>query len=74
MMNYEILANLYATESVPDSWSVVVADVKGSTEAVRMGRYRDVNLAGAACIAAVRNAYSTLCLWWGWSFFFNFTK
>jgi hypothetical protein len=39
----------------PDDWLVVVADIKGSTEAARAGRYKDVNLIGAACITAVLN-------------------
>jgi Protein of unknown function (DUF3095) len=39
----------------PDDWLVVVADIKGSTEAARTGRYKDVNLIGAACITAVLN-------------------
>jgi hypothetical protein len=34
----------------------VVADVRNSTEAARAGRYKDVNLVGAACITAVLNA------------------
>jgi hypothetical protein len=40
----------------PDDWLVVVADIKDSTEAARAGRYKDVNLVGAACITAVLNA------------------
>jgi Protein of unknown function (DUF3095) len=39
----------------PDDWLVVVADIKASTEAARAGRYKDVNLIGAACITAVLN-------------------
>ncbi|MEO0558095.1 MAG: DUF3095 domain-containing protein [Bacteroidota bacterium] len=41
---------------VPPEWTVVITDVKGSTEAVKAGRYRDVNYVGAASIAAVLNA------------------
>ncbi|MEM1116637.1 MAG: DUF3095 domain-containing protein [Bacteroidota bacterium] len=41
---------------VPDDWTVVLTDVRGSTEAVQAGRYRDVNYVGAASIAAVLNA------------------
>jgi len=40
----------------PDDWLVVVADIKDSTEAARAGRYKDVNLIGAACITGVLNA------------------
>lgn len=42
--------------TVPDGHYVVVTDVVGSTEAVRTGRYREVNYVGAASIAAVLNA------------------
>lgn len=41
---------------VPDAWSLGVADVEGSTAAIGEGRYKDVNLAGAAVICAVANA------------------
>ncbi len=41
---------------LPDDWTVVLTDVMGSTEAVKAGRYRDVNYVGAASIAAVLNA------------------
>jgi hypothetical protein len=44
----------------PDDWLVVIADIKDSTEAARAGRYKDVNLIGAACITAVLNATSGL--------------
>jgi hypothetical protein len=41
---------------LPDDWHVAVADVEGSTNAVRAGRYKDVNLLGASCITSVLNA------------------
>jgi len=41
---------------IPGDHCVVVTDVVGSTEAVRAGRYREVNYVGAASIAAVLNA------------------
>ncbi|MBY0470017.1 DUF3095 domain-containing protein [bacterium] len=40
---------------VPESWWVVITDVKGSTNAIKLGRYKDVNLTGAAGITAVLN-------------------
>ena len=58
-MNYEILASIAATDPAPDSSWILIADVRGSTEAVRQGRYRDVNLIGAACVAAIRNNYDS---------------
>ncbi|HUA51972.1 MAG TPA: DUF3095 domain-containing protein [Candidatus Sulfotelmatobacter sp.] len=47
-------AQLYAP--APDDWLLAVTDVESSTRAVEQGRYQLVNLAGAAGIAAVKNA------------------
>lgn len=41
---------------VPPDWSVFVADIKGSTQAVAEGHYKQVNALGAACIIAASNA------------------
>nr|WP_320136399.1 DUF3095 family protein [uncultured Amphritea sp.] len=41
--------------SVPDDWYVSVVDVRGSTEAIERGSYRDVNFIGAAAITAHLN-------------------
>lgn len=41
---------------VPHDWVVVLSDVEGSTKAIEQGRYKDVNMVGAACITAVVNA------------------
>ena len=46
--------------SIPDDWSVVITDVKGSTKAIESGRYKDVNTVGAASIAAVQNTIGDL--------------
>ena len=54
------LADLSVYAPVPDDWTVVLTDVRGSTAAVRDGRYRDVNYVGAASIAAVLNAVGRL--------------
>jgi len=35
---------------LPDDWVVVVTDIRNSTEAIRIGKYKDVNLVGAASI------------------------
>jgi hypothetical protein len=39
----------------PPGWTVVITDVKGSTKAIEAGRYKDVNLIGAAGIVTVQN-------------------
>jgi hypothetical protein len=42
--------------ALPDDWSIGVADIVGSTKAIAEQRYKAVNMAGAAVIAAVTNA------------------
>src|SRR5947209_10447406 len=42
--------------SLPDEWSIGVADIVESTKAIAQARYKAVNMAGAAVIAAVTNA------------------
>src|SRR6202790_1611032 len=41
---------------LPDGWTIGVADVVESTRAIAQARYKAVNMAGAAVIAAVTNA------------------
>lgn len=41
---------------LPDDWSVVITDIKGSTAAINQGRYREVNALGVASMVAVFNA------------------
>jgi len=48
-------ADVSAYAPVPDDWLVLCADVRGSTRAIEAGRYKHVNLIGAACITAILN-------------------
>lgn len=66
---YEELPVFHAFERVsdptvytplPDDWQVGVADVVRSTDALRAGRYKAVNMAGASVVGAVRNALGSL--------------
>src|ERR1700709_2321961 len=41
---------------LPDDWSIGVADIVESTKAIAEARYKAVNRAGAAVIAAITNA------------------
>src|SRR5260370_4508828 len=41
---------------LPDDWTIGVADIVESTKAIANQRYKAVNMAGAAVIAAVTNA------------------
>lgn len=40
----------------PEDWVALAGDVKGSTAAIEAGRYKEVNMVGAAVITAVLNA------------------
>ena len=46
--------NVYV--DAPNGFHVVITDVRGSTQAIEAGRYRDVNALGVACIVALCNA------------------
>jgi len=45
----------YNFRPVPIDWSIVVTDVVMSTVAIEQGKYKEVNAAGAAVIAAILN-------------------
>lgn len=49
-------AEFDAYSPVPDDWVVMAGDIKGSTKAIAAGRYKQVNLVGAAVVTAVLNA------------------
>lgn len=49
-------SDLDAYTPLPDDWVVLASDVVGSTRAVAEGRYKQVNMAGAATIMAALNA------------------
>lgn len=52
----EELANADSFRRLPADWHVAMSDVRDSTEAIRAGRYKQVNLLGAATVIAVLNA------------------
>ena len=47
--------NLDDFHPVPDDWVVLAADIVQSRKAIEQGRYKEVNMIGAAVIAAVLN-------------------
>jgi hypothetical protein len=56
LSRFEDIADASAYAPLPDEWVIGVADVVNSTDAIAAGRYKTVNMAGAAVIAAVSNA------------------
>jgi hypothetical protein len=53
--DFSQVANFDQYKIAPDDWFVVIADIQGSTRAIGEGRYKEVNMIGAACINAVLN-------------------
>lgn len=49
------MADLSHYRDVPAAWIVAVSDVRGSTEALDAGQYKDINSIAAAMIAALLN-------------------
>lgn len=57
---FERLSEISNFTEVPADWYVVLTDVAGSTKAIENGRYQDVNMLGASCIAAVEEVFGGL--------------
>lgn len=49
------VADVASYKSVPDDWHVLAADIVDSRKAIAAGHYKNVNMIGAAVIAAVLN-------------------
>ncbi len=58
--SFEDITKLKKYRPVPKSWHVIITDIKGSTEAIAQGKYKDVNTIGAFSIIAVLNAVGNL--------------
>lgn len=57
---FEEVASEAVYTAVPSSWWVLVTDVRGSTQAIEAGRYKEVNALGVSTITAVVNAIPDL--------------
>lgn len=53
--DFSDVTDLSRYRPAPDDWYVVIADITGSTNAIIEGRYKDVNMVGAATITAAIN-------------------
>jgi DUF3095 family protein len=54
--DFRLVADEFSFTPLPENWLVGVADVEQSTKAIQARRYKAVNMAGAAVIAAIANA------------------
>lgn len=57
---FEDITDLSSFIPIPEDWFVVVSDVVGSREAIKNGKYKEVNTIGAACIVAIVNALDSV--------------
>lgn len=57
LSSFREVSNYELYSSLPDDWFIALADVRGSTDAIRLGKYKEVNMAGASIIAALNNLY-----------------
>lgn len=55
--SFEELSNPALFAPLPDEWFVGMADIVGSTKAIADGRYKTVNMVGAAVISAQINGF-----------------
>lgn len=49
-------------KDIPQNWSIVITDVKNSTEAIKEGKYKNINFVGAISIIAILNINKSLDL------------
>jgi hypothetical protein len=54
--DFRLVADEFSFSPLPEDWLIGVADVEQSTKAIQDQRYKAVNMAGAAVIAAIANA------------------
>jgi len=54
--DFRLVAEEFSFSPLPEDWLIGVADVEQSTKAIQDKRYKAVNMAGAAVIAAIANA------------------
>ncbi|MDR9415983.1 MAG: DUF3095 family protein [Gracilimonas sp.] len=57
--SFREVSNYDAYTPLPDDWLVALADIRSSTDAIRLGKYKEVNMAGASIIAALNNFYNS---------------
>jgi len=52
---HELFRDRSNFQDVPESWHVLVADIRDSTKAVNEGRHEEVNLVATGCVIAILN-------------------
>lgn len=60
--NFSSVSDLSSYKEIPPEWYVVAADIKNSTNAIKEGLYKAVNIAGVSVLTSVRNAAKPVLL------------
>lgn len=55
--SFRLVSDYSRYTPLPDDWYLALADIRNSTDAIRLGRYKEVSMAGACIIAALNNFY-----------------
>lgn len=53
--HFDAVARSALYTGAPGDWQVIITDIRGSTQAIESGRYKEVNLVGASTIMAIKN-------------------
>ncbi|MFN8791305.1 MAG: DUF3095 family protein [Bdellovibrionales bacterium] len=53
--DFESVLDARHYQEAPSDWSLILTDIQGSTVAIEQGRYKHVNMIGAASITCVLN-------------------
>ena len=62
MLVSEVLSDVSHARSLRDDDSIVITDVRGSTRLGQLGKAREVNFVGAACISVVLNEFPNVSI------------
>jgi hypothetical protein len=60
LQDFHAITDPESYQQIPDEWYVVLSDVVGSRDAIKAGKYKEVNTIGASCIVATINALDTI--------------
>jgi len=58
--NLNDISNEYYYETVPNNWYVVATDIINSTQAIEIGKYKEVNMIGALSIVTILNLHKDI--------------
>lgn len=65
LANFDHAAEDEYYRELPDDWFILITDIRGSTKAIEAGRYKEVNIIGAASITSVEKAVGKVAFVFG---------